>query len=227
MLHELYGAGPTLFRFAHRIADAGFEAYVPILFGTPNGSLTPKAIFTAARVCLSKEFAAFATQQSAPVADWVRLLGREINGRSKHPGIGVVGLCLTGNFALTLACDDWVAASVASEPALPFGFTPSSRRDLHLSPAETAQLKHRTDSGFEIMAFRFVNDPFSPAERDENLRATFAPVLGNGSLKPTCLGAHAVFTDHFDETPASSTAAAFQMLLAYLRGKLYRNAAAE
>jgi len=225
VLHELFGAGPTLFRFAHRISDAGFEVYVPILFGSANHETTPfYSITQFVRVCLSKEFAAFSLGRSSPITDWVRLLGCEIVQGSKHAGLGVVGLCLTGNFALTLACEDWVSASVVSEPALPFGCTTASKSDLHLSAAEIAHIEQRVRGGFVVLAFRFCDDWISPPERDAALRARFAPgVSGNGSLAPTCPGAHAVFTDHFDETIGTSTADALRDLLDYLKARLPRD----
>jgi dienelactone hydrolase len=222
VLHELFGAGPTLFQFAHRLAVAGFEVYVPILFGKANHAEAPAYnVLQVMRVCLSREFASFSSGRSSPIADWVRLLGLEITQRTQQTHLGVVGLCLTGNFALTLACDDWVAASVVSEPALPFSMTSNGKKDLHLSPFEVALLKQRVANGFQILAFRFDGDGISPAERDANLRAVFSPgVLGSGCLKPTRRGAHAVFTGDFDETPMSSTATALDELIAYLRRRL-------
>ena len=223
VLHELLGAGPTLFRFAHRIADAGFQVYVPILFGRANHEGTLLSSFPqVVRVCLSKEFAAFSLGRSSPITDWVRQLGHEIVLRSEHESLGIVGLCLTGNFALTLACEDWVAASVVSEPSLPFGITAASKSDLHLSNEEIVRVERRVREGFVVLAFRFRDDWISPPERDIALRAHFAPgVGGNGSLAPTCPNAHAVFTDHFDETAGTSTAAALRELLDYLKVRLF------
>ena len=67
ILHEINGASPALFAFAHRVALRGFSAFVPVLFGTPNGH--PSQIFKivqTVRVCLGREFSCFNARRSSP-----------------------------------------------------------------------------------------------------------------------------------------------------------------
>lgn len=222
ILHELTGATPALFRFGWRVAAAGFSVYVPIFFGTPNqdGNALSKAL-SFARVCVSKEFDVFRQGRSSPITDWIRALARLLQQHHGVDGVGVIGLCLTGNFALAAALDASVLAPVASEPALPFGLTASAKRDLKLSADEIASLKQRVHDGLQILAFRFDGDRFSPAERYANLQQTFGPaVLGDGRLSPTRKCAHSVFTSDFDASQGSSTASALTQLLAFLAKKL-------
>lgn len=221
VMHELYGATPTLFRFAHRIAQAGFTAFVPVLFGTPNHEETPLyCARQAVRVCLSREFAVLASNRSSPIASSVRSLGRLVH-EELGGGIGAVGLCLTGNFALTMMLDEHVQAPVVSEAALPLWPFGSARSALHLSPSEKKRIQERVAGGAEILAFRFDGDPIVPVERYDALQATFAPrVIGNSRLLPTCPRAHAVFTDHYDDTAGISTRGALDDLIAFLKRKL-------
>ena len=60
------------------------------------------------------------SDRSSPIADWVRLLCREVRDQRGVKGVGVIGMCLTGNFAIQLIGDDSVLAAVASQPAMPF-----------------------------------------------------------------------------------------------------------
>lgn len=221
IMHEVFGATPTLFRFAHRVADRGFEAFVPILFGKAN---RPKDIFhdiaQIGHVCFSHEFSVLASRRSSPITKWLRDLARIIHTLRRMP-IGAIGLCLTGNFALSMMLDEWTLAPVVSEPALPFAVTPKLRRALHLSDADIDVVRSRVDKGAKILAFRFEGDCLSPPQRYANMKRTFAPgVVGNGALRRTCRRAHSVFTEHFDATPGSSTKEAFETLVQFLSERL-------
>lgn len=222
LLHEITGATPQLFRFAYRVAESGFTVYVPILFGEPNREGTGLyALSQMVRVCLSREFAVFSAHASSPITDWIRSLGRLINGAHGGGGIGAIGLCLTGNFTLTMMLDEHLLAPVVSEPALPFVLTADGRAALHLSAAEIGAIRERVQGGAEILAFRFDRDWISPESRYDNLMAAFSPnVQGNGKIPPTCPGAHAVFTNAFDQSAGSSTVQALSDLIEFLSRKL-------
>lgn len=218
VMHELYGATPNLFRFAYRVAAAGFSVYVPILFGQPNRSGTGfYAVQQAVAVCLTSEFAVFASNRLSAITDWLRALASAISAAHNGKGVGVVGLCLTGNFALSMMLDPITVAPVVCEPALPFAVSGAARRALHLSDSEIAAITARTEQGLKILAFRFNGDCISPSERYENLCTTFpGAIRGDGYLKPTCPHAHSVFVEHYDDS-GSSTRAAFDELREFLR----------
>ncbi len=213
VFHELYGASPEDFAFAGRLVDAGFTVFVPVLFGKPNAR--GLGFF-----CVAHEFAVLSSCRSSPMAEWGRSLGRLISQDFGGRGIGAIGLCLTGGFALTMMLDPWVLAPVVSEPALPFGLTTSLKSALPLSCEDVSAIRQRIAAGAEILAFRFAGDWISPELRDLTLRSTFDNVRGNGRLKPTCPHAHAVFTTHYRDTPGSSTRAAYDELIAFLNEKL-------
>jgi dienelactone hydrolase len=219
VLHEVPGATPELFRFANRIAQAGFTAFVPILFGEANHPATGLyALGQFARLCLWSEFSVLATHRSTPITGWVRELGRLVHTNLGGPGIGAVGLCITGSFALTMMLDEWMLAPVVSEPSLPFPIGKGRRASLPLADDEIAAIQAR---GAEILAFRFDGDTKSPQARYETITATFPlDARSNGRLTPTCPNAHAVFTSHYDDRPANCTRPALEDLIAFLRERL-------
>ncbi len=91
---------------------------------------------------------AFATNAERPVARYLRALARDLNERTPGKGVGVIGMCFTGGFALAAAVDDSVLAPVMSQPSLPFPLTPAQRRDPGLSEKELQRVVQRaTDDG--------------------------------------------------------------------------------
>ena len=164
LMHELPGFVPEFWRLARWIEAAGFRVYAPALYespGTPMEELhqVHGRIGGMARACISREIRLFAKTGGSPVSDWLRALARHVHGECGGPGVAAVGLCLTGNFAWSVAVEPVVKAAVAGEPALPFNKAGS----IHLQPDEAEALKARVD--LKIMAFRFDGDPSCKAER--------------------------------------------------------------
>ena len=118
LLQELPGIGQETLSLADQLINAGFEVVMPHLFG-PLGktSITGNLVRV---VCLRKEFHLMSSGRSSPIADWIRLLCREVRDQRGVEGVGIIGMCLTGNFAIQLIGDDSVLAAVASQPAMPF-----------------------------------------------------------------------------------------------------------
>lgn len=164
LMHELPGFVSEFWRLARWIEAAGFRVYAPALYDHPGAPLeelhqTHGRVGGMARACISREFRLFAKAGGSPVSDWLRALARHVHGERGGPGVAAVGLCLTGNFAWSVAVDPSVAAAVAGEPALPFNAAGS----LHLQPEDVEALKAR--EGLEVMALRFSGDPSCKAER--------------------------------------------------------------
>jgi dienelactone hydrolase len=222
VLHEVFGADKRYFDFARRLGHCGFSVFAPVLFDGAAAWIK--------RPCLLREFAVLAKNKSSPIVSWLRVLGKMIyddaqSGEPKPKGIGVIGLCLTGNFALTMMLDKWVVAPIVSEPALPFPpLTHSSAAAMHLSDAEVACIKQRIDDAdnpAQILAFRFKGDWRSPAARYDRMAKTFAPgFIGCGHLEPPVRGAHSVLTGGFTGPKAESAEWAFQQVVTFLRQKL-------
>ena len=170
LMHELPGFVAEFWRLARWLEAAGFSVYAPALYDPP-GSTTEELhmvhgrIAGMARACISREIRLFATTGGSPVSDWLRALAREVSSRHDGARVGAVGLCLSGNFAWSLAVEPLVNAAVAGEPALPF----NEAGGLHLEPGEAEALKARED--LPVMALRFDGDPACKAERFAALEA--------------------------------------------------------
>ena len=96
--------------------DAGFRVYAPILFGLPDaGNIEKPTLVRILSLCVSREFTLLAANKSSPVTALGRLAHQECDGR----GVGAIGMCLTGGFALSMALDPVVLAPLLAQPGLP------------------------------------------------------------------------------------------------------------
>jgi dienelactone hydrolase len=228
VMSEVPGITPQVARFATRVADAGFSVWMPQLFGTPMQKLTPGSVAnTLARVCISREFRLLAANSSSPIVDWLRALARHAHEECGGPGVGTVGMCLTGNFGLAMMLNAPVIAPVLSQPSLPGGFTHAQRSGLHASPQEIAAAHDKIDNqGARILGLRFVQDPMCRGERFERLREEFGVAFESieidashanpRAMKP----AHSVVTTHLIDKDGEPTRAALDRVLSFLKEQL-------
>ena len=172
LIPEMPGAHPGVFALGNHLVDNGFTVAMPSLFGTPGApAMRPGAVPVMLRGCVAKEFAGFATNADRPVAHYLRALARDLNEMTPGKGVGVIGQCFTGGFALAAAVDDSVLAPVLSQPSLPFPLTPKQRRDPGLSEAELKIVERRAaNEGLCALGLRFSEDPLVPAERFKTLK---------------------------------------------------------
>jgi dienelactone hydrolase len=173
LMHELPGLVDRTIAFAEEIAQRGFRVYMPLFFGEP-GDKSPIRFFL--QLCISREFRLFARGGRSPVVDWLRQLCRQAHAECGGSGVGVIGMCLTGNFAISLMADERVLAPVASQPALPMGFTRAAKASLGL-PREDVEAARRR--GIPLLGLRFRDDPLCPRERFATLERevpSFRPI---------------------------------------------------
>ena len=159
VIHEIPGMTPEVIEFAEEVVAAGFTVVMPHLFGDPGRELS--AGYAAAMVpklCVSKEFTTFATGRTSPIAGWLRSLSRSLHEELGGPGVGVVGMCFTGGFALAMMVDDSVAAPVVAQPSTPFAIGRRRSADLALSPADLATVKARAAAGCPVLGLRYAGD---------------------------------------------------------------------
>src|ERR1700729_3301111 len=163
VMTEMPGISPHVARFSRWVRDAGFTVYMPSLFGRDGA--VPKvqegvAVFQ--RACVSAEFRAFAANKSSPVTQWLRSLARLAHEECGGPGVGAIGMCFTGNFALTMMLEPAMLAPVLAEPTLPL----HDPAGIEIAPEELAAVRERLErDDLTVMAYRFEGDQFCKAER--------------------------------------------------------------
>ena len=228
VMAEIPGITPAVADFARRVRDLGCTVVLPVLFGEPGADPGPLAIArTIAPACVSKEFAAFATTRRAPVTDWLRALARDAHESCGGPGVGAVGMCFTGGFALGMVAGGDVIAPVLSQPSLPIGFTKAAKESVQLSDTDLDDVRARVADGICVLGLRFTGDVAVPAERFERLRRE----LGDGfvgveidSSKGNPWGisgrAHSVLTEELVDEPGHPTRDALDQVLELFRSRL-------
>jgi dienelactone hydrolase len=233
VVHEIYGFTPTLARFCRWLRDAGFRVYAPILFGTPDAGNAEKTSLTRTlSLCVSREFTLLRANRSSPVTDWLRALARLAHQECGGRGVGAIGMCVTGGFALSMALDPVVLASVLAQPGLP-AFRPAA---LDIAPADLAYVQARSRQGLGLRGYRFLGDTICPARRFETLRTVFGAAFAGTELpdsagNPAGLKAqgkppHSVFTGDLIDSPGEPTRAAVDEVIAFFRAALQEPAPA-
>jgi dienelactone hydrolase len=176
--------------------------------------------------CVSREFSTFAVGKTSPVVSWLRALAADEHERCGGPGVGAVGMCLTGGFALAMATDARMLAPVLSQPSLPFPLSGKHKRSIDISPADLAIVKQRCAAeGLQVLGLKFKSDRMSPGDRFGFLReqlgdAFVAVELEDADAKPDAGPPHSVLTRHLVDEPGQPTRAALDQVLDLFRSKL-------
>jgi dienelactone hydrolase len=227
VVHEMPGLHPGMTAFGQRLADAGFRVYLPSLFGRPGKPFAGREMRRSLwQVCVSREFVMLADRTN-PVATWLRALAAQAHAECGGPGVGAVGMCFTGGFALAMAVEPAVLAPVLSQPGLPMPLTARKRAALGLDPADLARVKERTGDGLCVLGLRFSADRGSPAERFATLRRELggnfeAVEIDSSPGNPYGIrqGAHSVLTEDLVDKPGHPTRAALDRVMAFLAERL-------
>jgi dienelactone hydrolase len=223
VIHEMPGITPEVARFGRRVVERGFTVFMPSLFGRDGkeaGTLAYAASF--AQVCISRQFALFAENRPGPVVDWMRALARQVHGEIGGRGVGVVGMCLTGNFALAMAIDPEVVAPVLAQPSLPLG-----RKGALHAPQEALQAvrdRHAED-GLKVIGLRFRGEKTCPPERFATLRRELGAAfegyeLEDSSARTGSAHPHSVLTTELVDREGEPTRAALDRVLGYFEERL-------
>lgn len=228
VMHEIPGITPPVAAFARRVADAGFTVALPHLFGTTGKPLTtPYAAGQLARACISKEFHVLAVHESSPITDWLRALARDLHAEIGGRGVGAIGMCLTGNFALALMMDECLLAPVLSQPSLPFALGKERRAGLHISEENLNTVKQRVREGGCVLGMRFTHDPMVPAERFATLRRELGSGFegieidsGPGNTFGIPRTAHSVVTNDLVDEEGHPTRIALDRVLSFFQERL-------
>jgi dienelactone hydrolase len=213
LMQEMPGIGVEAIAFCKRLADAGFEVWAPHWFG-PLGRTSELNVVRL--LCMRREFQVFAKNQSSAIVDWMRALCRHVADARKVERVGVIGMCLSANFTMTLIAEPNVWAAVASQPSLPA----RDQSALHMSPAEVAASRAAVDAKGAMRTYRFKEDPLCTSAKFEAIDGAF----NDGAVRVVTNvlpgKGHSVFTGQYDDTPGSPTANALGEVISYLRSQL-------
>jgi dienelactone hydrolase len=228
VIHEVPGITPLVAAFARKVAARGMTAVLPDLFGTPGRPIsTAYGASSLARACISREFTVLATNQTSPVIGYLRELAKYEHQRCGGPGVGAVGMCLTGGFALAMSVEPTVIAPVLSQPSLPLPIGAKRRRALGLSDDDLTTVKDRVAQGLCVMGLRFTGDKVSPKDRFETLRSELGENFigveidsSEGNPWDYSPGSHSVLTEEYSDAEESPTREALDEVLSFLSSRL-------
>ncbi|MGI5171526.1 dienelactone hydrolase family protein [Spirillospora sp. CA-253888] len=236
VMTEVPGISPRVAAFARRVRDIGCTVVLPDLFGVAGRDHHPRAhgwrgtvttsVRAAARICVSREFTLLASGRTSPIVTWLRELAAHEHRRCGGPGVGAIGMCVSGGFALAMATDERLLAPVLAQPSLPLAVTRRRRASLDISDEDLAAVKTRCAAGLTVLGLRFRGDVLVPDERFAFLRkhlgdAFVAVELDDEAANPAgLLRPHSTLTEHLIDEPGQPTRAAFDQVLDLFRQRL-------
>jgi dienelactone hydrolase len=223
VIHEIPGLHPLVIRFADRVAQAGMTVFLPSLFGEPGRPMSNGYLYGSMfkAICIQREFNVWSAGKSSPIVEWLRALARKAHTECGGKGVGAVGMCFTGGFALAMMTEPSVVAPVLSQPSLPAPLGATRAAGIDASPAEVACAKRRfQDEGLSMIGLRFKSDKGVPDPRFETYRREFgdrfeAIELEDKDAQPSDRPPHSVLTIHMKET--GPTKAAEQRVIAFFK----------
>ena len=199
VVHEIPGITPAVERFANEVVDRGFTVVMPDLVGTPGREVSGKYLASSMlKVCISKEFTNMALNKTSPIIAWLRALARSLHNEVGGKGVGAVGMCFSGGFALGMMVDDIMIAPVLSQPSMPFAFNKARGADLNLSPDDAAVIAQRASDGCQVLGLRFTKDR-AVGDRFTSLRELLGDSFIAIELPSNKPSDHSVLTEQRDE----------------------------
>ncbi|MDH6129622.1 dienelactone hydrolase family protein [Kitasatospora sp. GP82] len=234
LMPEMPGISPDVLRLARWVRDAGFTVYVPSLFGADGAYPTVEGgEEVIRRACVSAEFRAFAGAGTSPVVAWLRGLARQAHAECGGSGVGAIGLCFTGNFALTMALEPAVIAPVVNHPSLPL----DDPAGLEMSDEDARAVRDRiARDGLKILAYRFDDDRWCTGQRFAAYQALLGDAFDGRVLPGSSANTnpppffrdmvgspHSVVTAHLVDEDGHPTLKAKDEILAFLTDRLSRS----
>jgi dienelactone hydrolase len=231
VMSEMPGISPHVARFSRWVREAGFTVYMPSLFGRDGAVPTvEEGLPIMKRACVSAEFRAMTSNETSPVTVWLRALARLAHEECGGPGVGAIGMCFTGNFALTMMLEPSMLAPVLSQPSLPLN-DPAA---LEIAPEDLTAVRERLDrDDLTVLAYRFAGDRFCTAERFRAYSAALGDrfvqrVLPDSAANPQttpffeqlAASPHSVVTAHLIDEAGQPTLAARDEILAFFTRRL-------
>lgn len=231
VMTEMPGISPHVARFARWVRDAGFTVHMPSLFGR-DGAVpgVEEGVSVFRRACVSAEFRAFASNESSPVTQWLRALARQAHAECGGPGVGAIGMCFTGDFALSMMLEPSLLAPVVCQPSLPM----DDPAGMNVAAEELAAVRERLErEDLTVMAYRFEGDRHCRAERFAAFATALGPrfvarVLPDSAANPdtppffdkVVASPHSVVTAHLIDAAGQPTISARDEVLSFFSRRL-------
>ena len=213
VVHEIPGITPKVAAFANEVVAAGFTVAMPSLVGEPGRDVSGGYIAgSLAKVCISKEFTTMALKRTSPIIGWLRALARSLHAEVGGPGVGAVGMCFSGGFALGMMVDDIMIAPVLSQPSMPFVPGAARGADLNLSSDDALAIAQRANEGCQVLGLRYTGDKLV-GTRFDSLRKLLGDAFIAVELPSSSPRDHSVLTEQRDE-------ASVQRVLQFFQDKL-------
>jgi len=216
VVHEIPGITPSVAKFANEVVDAGFTVVMPLLVGKagpgPSGSYLGSSML---KICVAKEFTTLAMNQTSPVIAWLRALAKQLHSQTGGVGVGAVGMCFSGGFALGMMLDDIMVAPVMSQPSLPFALGKSRPSNLGLSPDDQRAVVARASAGCQVLGLRFTGDKLV-GTRFETLHKLLGDAFVAVEFESATKNDHSVLTEQRQQVGVDK-------VIDFLRQKLQRS----
>lgn len=215
IIQELPGIGQETLALADHFVHNGYTVVLPHLFG-PLGKVAPLRNMYSV-FCMRKEFSLFAKNESSPIVDYLSGLCSMLKERNQVKGVAVIGMCLTGNFAISLMANESVLAGFASQPSLPI----LNQRSAHMNSTDIEKVKAKLDTVGPMHCGRFKGDPLCSGKKFDFLRETFNTDQNERIILHELPGrGHSILTLDFVDRKGHPTKIALEEITAYFDGQL-------
>jgi len=213
VVHEIPGITPGVLRFAEEVVAAGFTVVMPLLVGEVGRDVSQGYLMgSMSKICVSREFTTMAMKKTSPVIAYLRALARQLHEDVGGPGVGAIGMCFSGGFALGMMLDDLMIAPVLSQPSLPFAMGRGRSADLNLSPDDAVVIANRAAAGCQVLGLRYTGDKLV-GDRFTSLRTLLGEAFLAVEFPSTKKSDHSVLTEQRQEEGVAR-------VLGFLREKL-------
>lgn len=210
VVHEIPGITPAVLRFAEDVVAAGFTVVMPLLVGEVGREVSQGYLTSSvSKICVSREFTTMAMKKTSPVISYLRALGRQLHQELSGPGVGAVGMCFSGGFALGMMLDDFMVAPVLSQPSLPFAMGRGRSADLNLSADDAIVIANRAAAGCQVLGLRYTGDKLV-GERFTSLRTLLGDAFVAVEFPSTKKSDHSVLTEQRQEEGVARVLAFFR-----------------